>query len=111
MSQEALKELQSGIAKLSETHGSFVQKMMDLSEEAAKDGALPRKMKKLIFVALAVNQNCHHCIAHHVHDALKAGATSEEILEVCQVAAVMGGGPNLALTATAVQEAIAAFSS
>jgi len=111
MSQKALKELQSGIAKLSERHGSFVQKMMDLSEEAAKDGALSQKMKKLIFVALAVNQNCRHCIAHHVHDALKAGATPDEILEACQVTAVMGGGPNLALTATAVQDAIAAFGS
>ena len=111
MSQEALKELQSGIATLAKKNGNFVRKMMDLSEEAAKDGALTRKMKKLIFVALAVNQNCHHCIAHHVHDALEAGNTPEEILEACQVATVMGGGPNLALTATAVQEAIASFSS
>ena len=110
MSQETLKELQTGVTKLARTHKDFVQSMMRLSEMAAQDGALPRKMKKLIFVALAVQQHCSYCIAHHVHDALEAGATAEEIYEAAQVAVAMGGGPSLAYTATHVREAVESFS-
>lgn len=111
MSQETLKELQTGVTKLARTQKDFVRAMMNLSEMAAEDGALPRKMKKLIFVALAVQQNCSYCIAHHVHDALEAGANAEEIYEACQVAVAMGGGPSLAYTATLVREAVESFSS
>lgn len=110
MSKETLNELQNGINKLARSNKKFVQAMMDLSEMAAQDGALSRKMKKLIFVAMAVQQRCEYCIAHHVHDALNAGASAEEIYEATQVAVAMGGGPNLAYTATKVQEAIESFS-
>jgi AhpD family alkylhydroperoxidase len=111
MSKQMLKELQTGVTKLARTNKDFVQAMMNLSEMAAQDGALPRKMKKLIFVALAVQQKCSYCIAHHVHGALEAGATAEEIYEASQVAVAMGGGPSLAYTATLVREALESFTS
>jgi AhpD family alkylhydroperoxidase len=110
MSKETLKELQTGVTKLARTNKDFVQAMMNLSEMAAKDGALSRKMKKLIFVALSVQQHCSYCIAHHVHDAMEAGATAEEIYEAAQVAVAMGGGPSLAYTATLVRQAVESFS-
>lgn len=34
-------------------------------------------------------------IAFHVHDALKSGASSEEVVETIGVAILMGGGPEL----------------
>jgi AhpD family alkylhydroperoxidase len=111
MTQQVLKELQTGVTKLARTNKDFVQAMMNLSEMAAQDGALPRKMKELIFVALAVQQHCSYCIAHHVHGAMQAGATAEEIFEAAQVAVAMGGGPSLAYTATQVREAVESFSS
>ena len=110
MSKQTLKDLQTGVTKLARTNGDFVRAMMNLSEMAAEDGALPKKMKKLIFVALAVQQHCGYCIAHHVHDALQEGATAEEIYEAAQVAVAMGGGPSLAYTATLVREAVESFS-
>ncbi|WP_027370086.1 carboxymuconolactone decarboxylase family protein [Desulfovermiculus halophilus] len=109
MSQETLKELQTGITKLARTNKDMVRAMMNLSETAAREGALPRKMKKLIFVALAVQQRCSYCISHHVHDALESGATAEEIYEAAEVAVAMGGGPSLAYTATLVREAVESF--
>jgi alkylhydroperoxidase/carboxymuconolactone decarboxylase family protein YurZ len=36
---------------------------------------------------------CGGCIAFHVHGALKAGATRQEVLETIGVALMMGGGP------------------
>ena len=110
MTQEKLDKLQTGIKKLARSNGELVRSMMNLSEIAAKEGALSRKMKKLVFVALAIQQNCEYCIALHVHEALEAGATAEEIYEVAQVAVAMGGGPSLAYTATCVQDAVESFS-
>jgi AhpD family alkylhydroperoxidase len=44
-------------------------------------------------LAIAVAIRCENCIAYHVHDALKAGATRPDVLEALGVAIMMGGGP------------------
>lgn len=110
MSQKTLQDLQAGIGKFSSTNGKFVKTMMDLGEMAAQDGSLSKKVKELIFVALAIQQKCEYCIAHHVQNAMQSGASAEEINEAAQVAIAMGGGPSLAYTATKVQDAIGSFS-
>lgn len=38
---------------------------------------------------------CDGCIAFHVHDAVKAGASRKEIVETIGVAVLMGGGPSV----------------
>ena len=51
------------------------------------------KTKELISLGIAITVRCEGCISYHVHDALKAGATAEEIVETIGVAILMGGGP------------------
>jgi AhpD family alkylhydroperoxidase len=63
-----------------------------LRRESLADGALSRKSKELIALGVAIAARCDACIAHHVHDALRAGATRPEIVETIGVA-MMGGGP------------------
>ena len=74
------------------------------------DGALPPKIKELMALAIAVAIHCEGCIAYHVHDALYAGATREEIVETIGVAVMMGGGPAAVYGAEAL-EAVAQFES
>jgi AhpD family alkylhydroperoxidase len=64
-----------------------------LHRSAIKDGALSGKSKELIALGIAIAVHCDGCIAYHVHDALKAGATKAEIAEAIGVAVLMGGGP------------------
>jgi AhpD family alkylhydroperoxidase len=61
---------------------------------ALDDGALSRATKELIALAIGIVDRCDGCIAFHVHDALKAGASREEIEEAIGVAIFMGGGPS-----------------
>ena len=68
-------------------------------QSAEKDGALSHKVKELVTLGIAVAVRCDPCIAIHVELCLKAGATREEILEVCGVAIAMGGGPSYTYTA------------
>ena len=67
-------------------------------------GALDRKTKQLIAVAAAHVTQCPYCIRGHTKQALRAGATREEVMEAIWVAAEMRAGAavahaNLALDA------------
>jgi AhpD family alkylhydroperoxidase len=58
-----------------------------------KDGALDIKQKELIALGIALSQRCEPCIWSHTEKCVKAGATHEELADVCAVAVTMGGGP------------------
>lgn len=66
---------------------AFVQ----LRETAIADGALTARTKELVALGIAVCVHCNGCISDHVHDALRAGATREEVMETLGVAILMGG--------------------
>jgi AhpD family alkylhydroperoxidase len=73
------------------------------SSAMLSDGALDRKTKELIAVAIGISVRCDGCIASHVRTALRAGASREEILETIGVAIFMGGGPSTVYGAEALQ--------
>jgi AhpD family alkylhydroperoxidase len=62
------------------------------SKAVFADGALPRKMKQLIAVAVAHTTQCPYCIRGHTLGALRDGATEQEIMEAIWVAAEMRAG-------------------
>ncbi len=65
----------------------------ELHKASVSEGALTTKIKELIALGIAITVRCDGCIAFHVHDALRAGASHEEIAETIGVAVLMGGGP------------------
>ncbi|MGE0005449.1 MAG: carboxymuconolactone decarboxylase family protein [Parvibaculaceae bacterium] len=62
------------------------------SEAVFKDGALDRRSKQLIAVAVAHVTQCPWCIEGHVKAARRAGASPEQIMEAIWVAAEMRAG-------------------
>lgn len=56
------------------------------------DGALPKKTKQLIAVAVAHVTQCPYCIKGHTKLADREGASPEEIMEAIWVAAEMRAG-------------------
>ena len=85
------------LTKLMEELGTKIPETMkgfnELHKASISEGVLPSKTKELIALGIAITVRCDGCIAFHVHDALKAGATSEEVMETIGVAILMGGGP------------------
>lgn len=65
------------------------------SQQCLVDGALNKKYKELIAVGIAICAQRDGGIAFHIHDAMKVGANSQEIIETIGVALLMGGGPAL----------------
>jgi len=64
-----------------------------LRKKAVENGALDARTKELMALAVSIVVHCEGCIAYHTHDAIKAGATRQELLETIGVAIMMGGGP------------------
>lgn len=87
---ERLQKLSAKLAKeLRGPMSAFVQ----LNGAATAEGALSTKIKQLIALGIGITVRCDGCIAYHVHDAIRAGATKQEILETIGIAILMGGGP------------------
>jgi AhpD family alkylhydroperoxidase len=59
---------------------------------ALADGAIPKKYKELMAIAVALTTQCPYCIEVHRQQALKAGATEQELAEVVHVAAALRAG-------------------
>ncbi len=75
----------------------------DFSKAVFAEGALPRKLKQLIAVAVAHTTQCPYCIRSHTLGALRDGASEREIMEAIWVAAEMRAGGAFAHAAIAME--------
>ena len=75
-------------AEKSEVYRAF----LPLEEVAFADGALSRMTKELIAAGISVVTDCESCMEWHIHEALKVGATVEQVIETVGVAMEMGAG-------------------
>lgn len=66
-----------------------------LGKAASAAGALDKKTKELIAVALSVAARCDPCVGFHTQALVKLGATRAELAEALAMAVYMGGGPSL----------------
>ncbi|MFW5991044.1 MAG: carboxymuconolactone decarboxylase family protein [Candidatus Nanoarchaeia archaeon] len=89
------KETEETLEKLGKEYPQFMTAFHKLMHESGKAGAIDEKTKELIGTAISVSKQCKWCIHHHVKNALKLGASKDEIMESCFVAVLMGGGPSL----------------
>jgi AhpD family alkylhydroperoxidase len=55
-------------------------------------GAIPRKYRELMAIAVACTTQCPYCLEVHTRKAKRAGATREEIAEVSLIAASLRAG-------------------
>lgn len=57
-----------------------------------EDGAIPKKYRELIALAVACTTQCPYCLDVHTRGAKRAGATRAEIAEVSFLAASLRAG-------------------
>ena len=65
---------------------------VNFDKAALADGAIPKKYKELMAVAVALTTQCPYCIDIHAKAARKAGASEEELAETAFVAAALRAG-------------------
>ena len=74
-----------------------------LAQAATRDGALDKKTKELIAMALSVAARCDPCLGYHAQALVKLGATRAEVQDMLGMCVYMGGGPALMYAARAMQ--------
>lgn len=89
------EKLQEWVANSEKLSGENMDAFMNMNTILTNTGALDKKYKHLIGLALAVKSQCDWCIAIHTKKCLEEGLTKQEIIEGCWVAVLMGGGPSL----------------
>ena len=73
-----------------------------LAQAATAEGALDKKTKELIALAIGVSTRCDGCIGFHSKALVELGATRAEVEEMLGMAVYMGGGPSLMYAADAL---------
>lgn len=96
------KDIVANIKTLRQDIPDVMQGFYAMSGAATKDGALDKKTKELIALALGVAARCDGCIGFHTEALVKLGATKEEVEETLGMAIYMGGGPSLMYAADAI---------
>jgi AhpD family alkylhydroperoxidase len=94
--------ISASLAKLRPAIPEVTSAFSQMARAAARDGALDRKTKELIALALGVASHCDGCIGFHVEALVKLQATRAEIEETLGMAVYMGGGPSLMYAADAI---------
>ena len=72
------------------------EKYMSYYRAVFEDGALTKREKSLIALAVAHAIQCPYCIDSYTNHALEDGADTEQMTEAIHVAAVIRGGATLA---------------
>jgi AhpD family alkylhydroperoxidase len=100
---ERLRNVRNNSQTLAAAQPSVMETFGKFHQAAVATGALDKKTKELIALAVSVTAGCDDCIAHHVNDAIRAGATREEFADALGVAVLMGGGPGMIYASHAIE--------
>ena len=95
--------ISSSMAGLRQDIPEVMKGFSALAHAATQNGALDKKTKELIALAIGVAVRCDGCIGFHMQALLKLGASKAEIEETLGMAVYMGGGPSRMYAAHAMQ--------
>ena len=96
---EYRKELVKRIGEMAGLSPDTVRGYQTLSGAGAKTNHLDAKTRELIALAVSVTTRCDGCITVHTAEALKQGASREEIAEALGVAVALNAGAAMVYSA------------
>jgi AhpD family alkylhydroperoxidase len=103
------KKLMGRIGEIGKLSPDTLAGYQTLSKAGQKTGHLDAKTRELIALAVSVTSRCDGCITVHTSEALKHGATREEIAEALGVAVALNAGAAMVYSAR-VMDAVSAYS-
>ncbi|MDG4867727.1 carboxymuconolactone decarboxylase family protein [Guyparkeria sp. 1SP6A2] len=90
---QAMHDFETAMGMMKAEAGDTMGAFSGFMEAVLKDDVLDTKTKELLALGMAITARCKYCIGIHVNKVLQAGGSHAEIVEVCKVAILMGGGP------------------
>ncbi|MCQ4629259.1 AhpD family alkylhydroperoxidase [Shinella sp. BE166] len=95
--------LLANVGELQKLSPDIVRGYLTISGAGRKTEQMDEKTRQLISLAVAVTTRCDGCIAIHSAEALKSGATREELAEALSVAVAMNAGAALVYSTRALE--------
>ena len=81
------------IEQINKSRQNAHEKLLKYNSKVYKsDGALLKQTKELIAIGISVAINCESCMQWHIEQAIKDGASEEQILEAIEVGIEMKCG-------------------
>ena len=96
------KRISGDLRKLRQDIPDTMKAFSALAQAAGRDGAIDKKTKELIALAIGIATRCDGCIGFHMEALVRLGATRQEVEETLGMAIYMGGGPSLMYAADAI---------
>ena len=70
---------------------AFFREFGALDDEVYSEGAIGKKYKELMGLAISVTTRCDECVLYHLDGSRNEGASRKEILEAIKIGVVAGG--------------------
>ncbi|MBE2893681.1 carboxymuconolactone decarboxylase family protein [Spirabiliibacterium falconis] len=84
--------VKKSFGQLGQKYPKMLQAYGALNAAAAEGNVLDAKTRELIALAVAVTTRCESCISVHAQEAVKAGATEEEVAAALATAIALNAG-------------------
>ena len=84
--------VKKSFGELGKKYPKMLQAYGALGAAAAEGNVLDAKTRELIALAVAVTTRCESCIGVHAADAVKAGATEEEVAAALAMSIALNAG-------------------
>lgn len=68
-----------------------IKRFFGLDTAAYREGALDAKTKEMLGLVASMVLRCDDCICYHIDQCVAAGITKDELLEVMNIALIVGG--------------------
>ena len=107
--QKQLVAFSDGLQQLGKEAPDILNAFTGMQDAVFSPGVLDIKTKHLLGVAICCENRYKYLIVHHISEALKAGASRQEIIEAAMVSVAFGCGSSLAYAATALKETLDEF--
>lgn len=93
--KDLIQNISAQNARLAKSIPDVMKQFSGLVATGSAEGALNKKTKELIAIAIAVANRCDGCIGFHTKALVELGVTEQELAETLGVAIFMGGGPSV----------------
>jgi AhpD family alkylhydroperoxidase len=107
--EQTLHHYKQGLGTFTQKLPKIAQTFNAFTEACFDEGKLSKKEKQLIALGISLAKQDEYCTIYHAKGCLDQGATEQEILEVCGVAAALAGGATMSQAVTLVQECVQEF--
>ncbi|MBO8156832.1 MAG: carboxymuconolactone decarboxylase family protein [Bacillaceae bacterium] len=69
----------------------FFREFSEMDDGVYSEGAITKKNKELMGLAISVTTRCNECILYHLDGSIQEGANKAEIIEAIKIGVIAGG--------------------